>query len=622
MTHTDPEIIQTLREEERQGKLHYHPSEKHAPDSSDDYIDENLEPIFSILRKREGDDVKTIDLGDPAEKYKIICDYSAIAIMLTDENERIVHWNKATETLLGMTKEDLMMKPVKNLYPVEEWKKIRSENIRQKGIHHHLETKMIKKDNKLVDVDISLSVLKDRIGNVIGSIGIVKDNTKNKEMEQRIRNSEEKFKQLYEKAPVPYHTLARDGTITNVNEKWCKVFGYTKDEVIGTSIFEYIHGSEQDIARSSFHEKIRSKKSYTGGHERTYITKNGEPHIFVINDFLLFNDLDTVVSVHSTMEDVTGRKKTEEELRKAHFWLEKKVNERTVELSKHNTMLKKHINEYKRTIGELHVSLEKLEKSYRRVEQQNVRLKKLDHLKSNFLNITSHELRTSMSTIKGYVEVLLMKSFGPITEEQKKGLEVILTNTNHLDHLIQEILDVARLESGTMKFSQERTSVEKMIQDAAESMQSSAETKKITIAKEVQEGIPDLLIDKERIKQVLLSLLNTAILFSPESASVNIRANMELDEVIFEVQDFGREIPKNKQKKIFDIFYQLDSGMNHHFSDIGLGLTISRGIVLSHGGKIWIESENGKGNIFRFTLPIKPVHNLGGKFKEVDIYPQ
>lgn len=622
MAHTDPEIIQTLRAEERQGKLRYHPSERHTSEADDDYIDETLAPIFTILQKRKGDNVKTIDLGDPAEKYRIICEYSAIAIMLTDENERIVHWNKATETLLGMTREELMMRPVKNLYPQEEWRKIRSENIRQKGIHHHLETKMIRKDNTLVDVDISLSVLKDRIGNVIGSIGIVKDNTKNKEMEQQIKASEEKFKQLYEKAPVPYHTLSPDGIITNVNEKWCKIFGYTKDEVVGTSIFEYVHGDEQEIAKSSFNQKIGSKKPYTGGHERTYITKNGEPRIFIINDFLLFKDLDTVISVHSTMEDVTERKKTEEELRKAHYWLEKRVDERTVELTKSNTMLKKTINEHKRTIGELHIAVEKLQKSQRRIEQQNARLKKLDHLKSNFLNITSHELRTSMSTIKGYVEVLLMKSFGPITEEQKKGLEVILTNTNHLDHLIQEIVDVSRLESGTMKFIPERTSVERMIQDAAELMRTSADNKQITITKDIQEGLPELTIDKERIKQVLLTLLNNAIVFSPESSTITLRANKEPDEVVFEVQDFGRGIPKNKQKKIFDIFYQLDCGMNHEFGDLGLGLTISRGIVLSHGGKIWMESETGKGNIVRFTLPIQPVHDLGGKVKEIDGYRQ
>jgi PAS domain S-box-containing protein len=534
--------------------------------------------------------------------------------MLTDENERIVHWNRYTEKLLGMSREELMMKPVKYLYPQEEWKKIRSENIRQKGIHYHLETKMIRNDNEQIDVDISLSVLKDRIGNVIGSIGIVKDNSQSKQMEKALRVSEEKFKQLYEKAPIPYHTLSPDGTITDVNEKWCKLFGYMKEEVIGNPIFDYIHGDEQDTAKSSFKEKINSKKPYTGGHERTYITKNGEPRVFIINDFLCFNEAGAVLSVHSTMEDITGRKKIEEELHKAHYWLEKKVQERTVELSKQNLLLKKRSNEYKRSIGELHIQLEKHQKSQKKMEQQNVRLKKLDHIKSNFLNVTSHELRTSMATIKGYVEILLMKSLGPITEEQKKGLDVILINTNRLDQLIQDTLDVSRLESGTMKFIPEKTDIGRLIQYATGTIQSAADGKQIKIIKEIDEEIPELNIDQERIKQVLINLLQNAISASPEGSKISVRANKEPDEVLFEIQDFGQGIPKNKQKKIFDIVYQIDSGID------GLGFTIARGVVLSHGGKIWVDSDHGQGSIFRFTLPITPIQDQEGKFKKVDIF--
>ncbi|DAC72954.1 MAG TPA: hypothetical protein DSN98_02615 [Thermoplasmata archaeon] len=620
MTTDDPEIIKTLREEERLGRLHSHTSEEQKAPISEEDQNDPLESIFTILRHRLEDDVKTIDLGDPSEKYRIIFENSAIAIMLTDENERIVHWNKATEQLLGMSREDLMMKPVKFLYPQEEWKKIRSENIRQKGIHHHLETKMIRKDSNVLDVDISLSVLKDHIGNVIGSIGIVKDISTNKQMEKAARASGEVFKQLYEKAPVPYHTLSPDGTITNVNEKWSKTFGYSKEEVIGNPIFYYIHSDEQQVAESAFKEKINSKKPYTDGHERTYITKNGEARVFVINDFLSMNESGVVTSIQSTMEDITERKKIEEELRKAHYWLEKKVQERTVELSKQNTLLKKKINEYKRTVGELHIELEKLQKSQKKTEQQNTKLKKLDHIKSNFLNITSHELRTSMATIKGYVEILLMKSLGPINYEQKQGLDVILKNTNRLDQLIQDILDVSRLESGTMKFIPEQTNVEKLIEDAKGTMQTAADNRQIKITKEIDQELPELNIDQERIKQAIINLLNNAIMFSPDGSTVSIRVNKEPDDVLFEIQDFGRGIPKNKQKKIFDIFHQVESGIDRTFGDIGLGLIISRGIVLAHGGKIWIESENDKGNIFRFTLPIKPTQDRDGKFKEMDIF--
>jgi PAS domain S-box-containing protein len=462
MNTDDPEIIKTLREEERSGKLHKNASTEQRVILPEEKEDDSLESIFTILRHHHQEDTPTIDLGDPIEKYRIIFENSAIAIMLTDENERIVHWNKYTEKLLGIGKEELMMKPVKYLYPQEEWKKIRSENVRQKGIQHHLETKMIRKNNELIDVDISLSVLKDHIGNVIGSIGIIKDNSPHKQMERALRISEEKFKQLYEKAPIPYHTLSPDGRITDVNDTWCRLFGYAKADVIGTPIFDYIQCDEQDIAKSSFKEKIHKKGPYTGGHERTYLTKNGESHVFVINDFLSFDESGAVLSVYSTMEDITERKKIEEELHKAHYWLEKKVQERTVELSKQNTVLKKRINEYKRTVGELHIDLERNQKSQKRIEKQNMKLKKLDRIKSNFLHITTHELRTSMATMRGYVEVLLMNSLGPINEEQRKELEVILSNTNRLDKLIQDVLDVSCLESGTMKFNPEKTNVIKM----------------------------------------------------------------------------------------------------------------------------------------------------------------
>jgi PAS domain S-box-containing protein len=607
MKNEDPEIIKTLRQEERLGKLHAHSPGKHTIVIPKELEEEPIDSIFTILRHRKDEDIETIDLGDPIQKYRIIFDNSALAIMLTDENERIVHWNKYTEKLLRMSREDLIMRPVKYLYPQEEWKKIRSENIRQKGIQYHMETKMIRNDNELIDVDISLSVLKDRIGNVIGSIGIVKDNSQNKQMEKALRTSEEKFKQLYEKAPIPYHTLSPAGTITDVNEKWCKLFGYTKEEVIGNPIFDYIHGDEQEIAKSSFKEKINSKKAYTDGHERTFITKNGEPRVFLIHDFLSFNETGSMLSVFSTMEDVTGRKKIEEELHKAHYWLGKNVQERTVDLSKENLVLKKRNNEYKRTIGELHIQLEKIQKAQKKIEQQNARLKKLDHIKSNFLNVTSHELRTSMATIKGYVEIILMKSLGPITEEQRKGLDVILTNTDRLDQLIQDTLDVSRLESCTMKFIPEKTDIGRLIQNATGTIQSAADFKQIKIIKEIEEEIPELNIDQERIKQVLVNLLQNAISVSPEGSKISVKVNKEPEEVLFEIQDFGQGIPKNKQKKIFDIVYQIDSGIDD------LGFTIARGVVLAHGGKIWVDSEQGHGSTFRFTLPITPIQDQDGK---------
>ncbi|MCK4416294.1 MAG: MEKHLA domain-containing protein, partial [Thermoplasmatales archaeon] len=251
------------------------------------------------------------------ERYKTIFENSAIAITLTDENERIISWNKYAEELLDMNKDDLFMKPVSSLYPLEEWKKIRSENIRQKGMQHSIETRILKKNNELVDVDLSLSVLKNHEGKVIGSIGVTRDITERKQIERALEKSEEKFKQLYEQAPVPYHTLSPAGSITDVNKKWCQILGYAKEKVLGRSIFDFVTENEREVAKSSFEKKIQDKKSYTGGHERTYITKDEKGKIFVIHDFFSYDKDDKVVSIQTIMEDITERKKTEGALRES-----------------------------------------------------------------------------------------------------------------------------------------------------------------------------------------------------------------------------------------------------------------------------------------------------------------
>jgi len=255
------------------------------------------------------------ELKESEKRYRTIFDNSAVAITLTDENERIISWNKYAETLLGMNKDDLYLKPVQNLYPVAEWQKIRSQDVRQKGMQHHLVTKIIRKNNDPIDVDLSLSVLKNHEDKVVGSIGVIKDITDQKRMEKTLEESEKKFKLLYEKAPVPYHTLSPTGLITDVNEKWCQTLGYMKEKVIGKSIFDFISEGERTQAQASFAQKIVNGKSYTGNHEREYRTKTGEKRLFVIHDFLLFDNDSRVVSVYTTMEDITENKIAEQTLK-------------------------------------------------------------------------------------------------------------------------------------------------------------------------------------------------------------------------------------------------------------------------------------------------------------------
>ena len=293
--------------------------------------------------------------------------------------------------------------------------------------------------------------------------------------------------------------------------------------------------------------------------------------------------------------------------------LEEKVKERTIELVNTNKELQIEIKERKR-------AEEKLRRSQTKIEQQNIQLKKADRIKTDFLNVTSHELRTPLSSIKGYAQMISKQTLGQINDEQKKALYVILRNTNRLDALIQDILDISRLESGKMKFVAVQTDVKNMILETIETIKPFANLKNIEITTKFKDNLPELNIDKERIKQVLTNILSNAIKFSTDGSAINILATNEEEDILFEIQDFGRGIPRNELKKVFDIFYQVDSGEDRKYGGIGLGLAISRGIILAHGGKIWVNSKINEGSTFSFTLPIKPVQDIETRFKEVDMF--
>lgn len=165
-----------------------------------------------------------------------------------------------------------------------------------------------------------------------------------------------------------------------------------------------------------------------------------------------------------------------------------------------------------------------------------------------------------------------------------------------------------------------QTDLRKMVDEAIETLQSSADLKDKKINVDIEDTLPELIVDKESIKKVIMHLVDNSIKFSPDGSIVNIRAKRQEDNILVEVQDFGQGIPKDKHKKIFELFYQADSGMDRKYGGTGLGLSISRGIVLAHGGRIWVESIPDKGSIFRFTLPVKPVQDIEGIFKEVDMF--
>ena len=237
------------------------------------------------------------------------------------------------------------------------------------------------------------------------------------------------------------------------------------------------------------------------------------------------------------------------------------------------------------------------------ISELNEKLKELDKLKDEFLNMTSHELKNPLTPVISYLDMLTKGSLGELSPKQKEALDIILRNTERLKRLIFDILDIAKLESKRMKFDMQKVDIVKIIKNSINDMQPFAEEKKIKIMGKIGR-LPTSIGDENRLQQVLTNLLNNAIKFSHERGKISVRAQKNGNKIIIGVKDNGVGIGKKDLPNMFKKFYQAPTNIQRK-SGTGLGLAICKGIIEAHRGKIWVGSKLGKGAKFSFTLPIK-----------------
>ena len=240
-------------------------------------------------------------------------------------------------------------------------------------------------------------------------------------------------------------------------------------------------------------------------------------------------------------------------------------------------------------------------------EQQETaeRLKEIDKLKTQFLANMSHELRTPLNSIIGFSRVILKGIDGPLTELQKTDLTSIHNSGQHLLGLINNILDLSKIEAGKMELNFEQTEIEPIIKTVMSTAVALVKDKPVTLKQEIPENLPSIWADPTRIRQVVLNLVSNACKFT-EEGTVTTRVTIDHDRVIFSVTDTGIGIPPTKLSTIFEEFTQVDASTTRKAGGTGLGLPISRHFVEMHQGKIWVNSIPGKGSTFSFYIPIKP----------------
>ena len=241
---------------------------------------------------------------------------------------------------------------------------------------------------------------------------------------------------------------------------------------------------------------------------------------------------------------------------------------------------------------------------FREIEEKSREIEAANRHKSEFLANMSHELRTPLNAIIGFSEVLQEKLFGELNEKQAEYTDDILSSGRHLLSLINEILDLSKVEAGRMELEVATFDLPLAIDNARTFVRERATKHGINLDVTIDERLGEFTGDERKIKQILLNLLSNAVKFTPEGGRIGINARQADGSVEISVSDTGIGISPEDQPKIFEEFRQVGSDYAHKIEGTGLGLTLAKKFVELHGGKIWVESKVGKGSTFTFTLPI------------------
>jgi len=241
----------------------------------------------------------------------------------------------------------------------------------------------------------------------------------------------------------------------------------------------------------------------------------------------------------------------------------------------------------------------------RELAAANEQLTKLNKAKSDFVSAVSHELRTPLAAIKGYASLLHSGQFGPLVAAQAERLGKIEKHADLLAQLINDLLDIARIESGRVTMLQRPIEVKEFLETIVESVKPQIDAKHINLETQL-DGITQLVGDPTQLLRVFINLLSNAIKYTPESGTITLALQRDGAQIRAKVQDTGCGIAPEEIPRLFQEFYRTSNAVNEKVKGTGLGLALVKRIVEAHQGKIWITSELGKGSAFHFTLPVEP----------------
>ncbi len=400
-------------------------------------------------------------------------------------------------------------------------------------------------DGRVIDTSVNTHVLRGPDGEFAGVEGTLRDVSERKRIEEALRQSEQKYRSIFENVQDIFYRVDPAGIITEISPS-VERCGYKRERLIGTPIVDLYENPDD---RATLLEAVLEQGEVVD-YEIRLKTADGRITYTSVSTHVVRGPDGEFAGVEGALRDINERKQAEEAL-------------------------------------------------LRQAERE----RELYRKQSEFVSTASHELRTPLHSIRGFTKLLLDGKVDD-PETQHEFLTIVDEQSGQLTALVNDLLDVTRIEAGRMELQKEPLALHELVTRTITEFKTMAQEKAITIQTDLPPDLPYVEGDRGRLGQVLTNLVGNAIKFSDTEGTITIRASLEGVDLVVTVRDQGIGIPSEALPHLFDRFYQVDSSSTRPQGGTGLGLYISKQIVEAHGGRIWVDTKLGEGSTFSFAIPI------------------
>lgn len=543
-----------------------------------------------------------------------LIEVSLDALVTIGPGGKITDVNAATEEATGRSRSELVGTDFSDYFTEPKEARSGYQKVFKEGFVRDYPLELQHRDGRVISVLYNASVYRDESGQIAGVFAAARDITGRKKAEEALRRLSQRNEMILNSAGEGIYGTDIEGNIMFINAAAQEMFGFRSEELIGKNSHKIFHHTKADgkpypIEECPLHRSLNEGESYRGQDE-VFWTRDGRMFpVEHVNTPLIENG--KVVGAVVVFRDIAVRKKAEEEIRMLTEELEQRVTERTAEL-------KNNSRELEGSQRALMNIVEDLNEKTVELEQANAKLHELDRLKSMFVASMSHELRTPLNSVIGFSSIMLNEWLGPVNDEQKKNLATILRAGKHLLNLVNDVIDVSKIEAGKIDVSPEAFDLHDLIAEAVELITKEAAEKGLAMI--VENMHLQMRADRRRLLQCVLNLLSNAVKFTLKG-TVKTSARLAVDTrlasrgpgtalqpgdfVEIRIEDTGIGIRPEDSSRMFQAFSRLAPPPGITVGGTGLGLYLTKKLVAEIlEGDILYESRYGEGSSFSIIVPV------------------